>query len=129
VQRKAHQIVNSGRDLKGVIRLRENHEQQPRANSALWIAACKMLEEAAAEQAGFEQDVEEYALRNFSGSVCLTRSEPVGPTPRQQMLAELERQARAVQAEARARTPQVAGRISRDLPRSYLMSQKIHDRR
>jgi hypothetical protein len=122
VQAKAHLIVESGRDLEGVIRLRESHEQVPQPNSALWIAACRLLEEAAAEKAGYEQDVEEIAVRSVGGGVSAVYREPVGPSPRQQLLAELDRQARKVKAEALARSP-------RDLPRSYLMSQKIHDRR
>jgi hypothetical protein len=111
VQAKAHLIVESGRDLEGVIRLRESHEQVPQPNSALWIAACRLLEEAAAEKAGYEQDVEEIAVRSVGGGVSAVYREPVGPTPRQQLLAELDRQARKVKVEARARTPRVDGRL------------------
>lgn len=136
VQGKAHLLVSSGRDLKSVIRLRESHEQMPQANSALWIAACKLLEEAAAEHAGYTQDFDEIVVRSVGGGVSAVYRHPDGPTPREQMLAEFQRAKEEVEDGTR-RAFIVAGpvlesgtgRISRDLPRSYLMSQKIHDRR
>lgn len=136
VQAKARLIVSSGRDLAGVIELRQRHEQAARPNSPLWIAACKLLEGAAAEQAGYTQDFDEVAVRSVGGGVSAVYRHPDGPTPREQMLAEFQRAKEELENGTRAAftlsgpvLESGSGRISRDLPRSYLMSQKIHDRR